>query len=128
MQADVSAVPDVDLGASLAKLKKYQARRRLKKAINAVRVTVRTRMLFAAKAAKAAMEAGADEEKVQEIFFQAARSAPAAQNVAPPVIVLPPPLPGPAPVPVLEGKPQQFRVAAMLAPSAVETRAPAGLA
>jgi hypothetical protein len=123
MQLDVSAVPDVDLGASLAKLKKYQARRRLKKAMTAVRVTVRTRMMFAAKAAKAAKLAGANEDVVESVFFEAARKAPSTRYAAPIII---PQLPTPLPVPAVEGRPQQFRVANIVSPSSsVEARAPA---
>ncbi len=123
MQLDVSAVPDVDLGASLAKLKKYQARRRLKKAMTAVRVTVRTRMIFAAKAAKAAKLAGANEDVVESVFFEAARKAPSTRYAAPIII---PQLPTPLPMPAVEGRPQQFRVANIVSPSSsVEARAPA---
>jgi hypothetical protein len=81
MKMDASAIPDVDLSQSVAALKKYQARKRLKKAMNAVRATVRTRMLFAARAAKAAKQAGKPEEEVERAFFEAARKAPSTRAV-----------------------------------------------
>lgn len=82
MKMDAAAIPDVDLSSSVAQLRRYQARRRLKKAINAVRVTVRTRMLFAARAAKAAKERGADETEVENAFFEAARKAPSTRDTS----------------------------------------------
>ncbi len=80
MKMDVAAIPDVDLASSLAQLKRYQARRRLKKAINVVRLTVRTRLLFAARAAKAAKESGADPDAVENAFFDAARKLPSTRH------------------------------------------------
>ncbi len=119
MKMDISAVPDVDLSGSIAALRKYQARKRLKKAINAVRATVRTRMLFAAKAAKVAMAAGAGEEEVQNVFFEAAKRATSARQVAPPLpaVVLP--------STTAMGH-QQFRVSAIVSPAAAELRASTG--
>lgn len=48
MRADATAIPDVALGATIDQLKRFNARRRLKSAINTVRSTVRMRMLLAA--------------------------------------------------------------------------------
>lgn len=52
MQADATAIPDIVLGGTVEQLKRFQARKRLKKAINAVRATVRTKILLAAKQMK----------------------------------------------------------------------------
>ncbi len=142
MKLDASAIPDVDLSQSIAALKRYQARKRLKKAMNAVRATVRTRMLFAARAAKAAKAAGKGEDEVEKAFFEAAQRAPSTRNAkstgaapspfavpAAAMAAYPPPgstggagAPGGGGRP---GAPQQFRVAAIVqGPATQEMRPP----
>jgi len=140
MKMDATAIPDVDLSSSVAQLRRYQARRRLKKAINAVRVTVRTRMLFAARAAKAAKERGADENEVEKAFFEAARKAPSTRNAPTDATANSlmaslaassqtnyqiPPLPAANNV-ARPGQPQQFKISAIVTPptQAVEVRGP----
>ncbi len=108
MKMDVTAIPDVVLANSLAQLKRFQARRRLKKAINAVRVTVRTRMLLASKAARVAKAEGKGDEEVTKIFFEAARAA-----VPPRMPTLPPPLAAPISSPRAG---PQFRVSNIVTP------------
>ena len=59
MQLDASAVPDVALGATLAQLKKFNARRRLKGAMATVRSTVRMKLIMGARGSLAAVNGGA---------------------------------------------------------------------
>lgn len=75
MKMDLNSIPDHSLVEALKQLKKFQARRRLKKVLQLVRSVVRTRMLLGIRKAKVAMAEGKSEEEVQAVFFQAAQQA-----------------------------------------------------
>lgn len=88
MMADASMIPDVALAGTVDQLKRFNARRRLKKAMAGVRTTVRMKMLLAAKTMKAeaaaadAAAAGAassggsaEEPRVANVLFTAVRAA-----------------------------------------------------
>ena len=75
LRADASAIANVHLGAAAAKLKKLVARRRLKKAMAAVRLTVRMKLTLAGGAARRARDAGLSEDAQQAAFFTAAAAA-----------------------------------------------------
>jgi len=59
MTMDDDAIPDVALTATRDQLRRFQARKRLKKAINGIRSTIRMKLLLAAKTAAAAERSGA---------------------------------------------------------------------
>ena len=75
MKMDLNSIPDHSLVEALKQLKKFQARRRLKKVLQLVRSVVRTRMLLGIRKAKVAMAEGKSEAEVQAVFFQAAQQA-----------------------------------------------------
>jgi hypothetical protein len=54
MTVDDAVIPDVNLDAARDQLRRFQARRRLKKAIQGIRSTIRMKLLLAAKTAAAA--------------------------------------------------------------------------
>lgn len=67
MQMDAAALPDVELGATLEQLKRFNARRRLKKAMHAVRAAVRTKFLLAARVMKQAEAAENSGQSAEEV-------------------------------------------------------------
>ena len=67
---DNAQIPNAHLTATMEKMKKFVARRRLKKAIEAVRLTVRMKLLMAGTAAARARARGED---TQAAFFAAAQ-------------------------------------------------------
>lgn len=96
--ADASAISDVALAGTVAQLKRFNARRRLKKAMQGVRSTVRMKMLMVAKTMKAEQEreaaaaggaaggAGATatdadgNPRVANVLFNAVRAAKASKE------------------------------------------------
>lgn len=80
MQAEASAIPDVALGGAIEQLKRFNARRRLKRAMNAVRSVVRTKILLAAKQMKSE-ETGIPAENVK-LIDRSGRSAEEAAAAA----------------------------------------------
>jgi hypothetical protein len=74
---DQSAVPNTHLAGTMVAMKKFVARRRLRKAIAAVRLTVRMKLRIAASASLAAKRLGQDP---QAAFFAGARAAGALRN------------------------------------------------
>lgn len=115
MRMDVAKLPEISLSGQQAALRRFQARRRLKKAMHAVRSTIRVRMLLAAHAAKKAKAQGKSGDEVHQAFFEAARAAPVAR--APP---LPPPISAVAP-----RHPNQSRMAAIVSPQSIGQGVPA---
>jgi len=68
---DTKNVPSLKLTSALTQIKKLQARRRLKKAIDSVRVTVRMKLAIAAKNMRLARARGQDPSVA---FFQGAQA------------------------------------------------------
>ena len=79
MQLDASAVPDVALGATVAQLKKFNARRRLKGAMATVRSTVRMKLIMGARSSIAAVNGGANGSPLTAALA-AARAAKASEK------------------------------------------------
>ena len=75
MRMDINSLPDVSLVDALNRIKRLQARRRLKKVMQLVRSVVRTRMLLGARRAIEAKKEGKDAEAVEAAFFDAAKNA-----------------------------------------------------
>ena len=82
MKMKLEEIPDLSLVESLKKLKKFQARRRLKKALQGVRSIVRMRMLLGAKRAVELKKAGASEDEITNAFFAGAQTAPPKRGAA----------------------------------------------
>ena len=74
LRADAASIPDAHLGNAAARLKKFVARRRLKKAMQAIRAIVRIKLVVAGIAVRKAREAGADEQAQETAFFEAAQN------------------------------------------------------
>jgi hypothetical protein len=75
IRADATSIPDTHLALAAGNMKRYNARRRLKKAMDAVRLTVRMKLMLAGAAARRAREAGADGDGQQAAFFAAAKAS-----------------------------------------------------
>lgn len=72
LSKDNSAVPNTHLSATMVAMKKFVARKRLRKAIAAVRLTVRMKLRMAAAASLDARRRGGDAHAA---FFAGARAA-----------------------------------------------------
>jgi len=84
MMADDAFIPDVALTGTTAQLKRFQARRRLKKAIQGIRSTIRMKLLMAARTAATlernaadggALEKAAGSSGLAGAMLSAARAA-----------------------------------------------------
>ena len=75
MRMDINSLPDVSLVDALKRIKRMQARRRLKKVMQLVRSVVRTRMLLGARRAIEAKKQGLDAEAIEAAFYDAAKGA-----------------------------------------------------
>ena len=83
MRMDINSLPDVSLVDALNRIKRLQARRRLKKVMQLVRSVVRTRMLLGARRAIEAKKAGKDADAIEAAFFDAAQNARPAERSEP---------------------------------------------
>jgi serine/threonine protein kinase len=81
MLAEAASIPDVALSGTVEQMKRFNARRKLKKAIQGVRSTVRMKLLMAARAeSKADAVATADSNPtVANVLYQATKAARAAE-------------------------------------------------
>ena len=70
---DAALVPNVKLAGAMAEIKKLQARRRFKKAIEVVLLTVRLKLGLAARAMKVAKAKGLSQEQAEAEFYRSAQ-------------------------------------------------------
>ena len=70
---DTAMVPNVRLSGAVKEIKRLQARKRFRKAVDAVRLTIRMKLGMASKALKLARRSGLSREAAEAAFFQGAQ-------------------------------------------------------
>ena len=75
MRADAAQLPNAHLGTTMGAMKRFVARRRLRKALAAVRLMVRMKLSPAGGGGRRARAAGADAATQEAAFFAAAQAS-----------------------------------------------------